>query len=76
MVLWQHTPGKDAQFHTPHPLPQPTLKLKPLQMKLLFCYFGTSCLFSVFRGVSPGGREKSYFPLVSATLMIFVLVVS
>lgn len=36
MVLWQYMPGKDAQLHTPHPLPQPTLKLKPLQMKLFF----------------------------------------
>lgn len=76
MVLWQHVPGKDAQFHTP--LPQPTLKLQPLQMKCFFFFVTfaqTACfLFSVEFHCGEG--KKSYFPLVSSALMIFVLVLS
>lgn len=77
MVLWQHVPGKDAQFHTP--LPQPTLKLQPLQMKCFFFFLLLLHKLPVFcfrRSLTVGKGEKSYFPLVSAALMIFVLVLS
>lgn len=60
MVLWQHVPGKDAQFHTP--LPQPTLKLQPLQMKCFFFFFvtfaQTACfLFSEEFDCGEGGKK-------------------
>lgn len=58
MVLWQHVPGKDAQFHTP--LPQPTLKLQPLQMKCFFfvTFAQTACfLFSEEFDCGEGGKK-------------------
>lgn len=62
MVLWQHVPGKDAQFHTP--LPQPTLKLQPLQMKCVFLLLLHKLPVFCFQwSFTVGKGKKVTFPL-------------